>query len=202
MLLDPGSYADESAFALEGVDVVAVTHAHADHFDPDRLAALHARNPNAVLCALPEVIARAGERWSATVAMEAGRHLDLPGLTVRAVGGTHDAIHPELPVPGNLGFVLAERDGVSLFHPGDSYAAVPEGVDLLAVPIAAPWARLGDTVEFVRRVAPRWVLPIHDAGLAPVWRRYFWSTVLGLGGAEPAPGLDDGVIEVVASGAR
>src|SRR5699024_4678166 len=90
-----------------------------------------------------------------------GDRITAAGFDVTVVGETHAVIHPDIPVIANVGYVIVG----TVFHPGDSFA-VPEaanGVEVLCVPVAAPWLRLGDAVDFVRAVGARVVVPIHDA---------------------------------------
>jgi hypothetical protein len=51
-----------------------------------------------------------------------------------------------------------------VFHPGDSFT-VPEGtvVETLFVPLNAPWAKLAESIEFVRAVKPGRAFALHDA---------------------------------------
>ena len=40
-------------------------------------------------------------------------------------------------------------------------------VDVLLVPIGAPWLKVSEAIDYVRQVAPRVAIPIHQGGLAP-----------------------------------
>ena len=51
-----------------------------------------------------------------------------------------------------------------LLHPGDSLEVKGVGrCEIMALPIAAPWLRLVDALMYGRSLAPRTVIPIHDA---------------------------------------
>jgi hypothetical protein len=84
-------------------------------------------------------------------------------MPVRAYGGWHAMIHPDIPRVVNLGFLVND----SVYHPGDSFD-VPQGaaVETLFVPISAPWLKLAESVDFVRAVAPRHAYALHDAVLS------------------------------------
>lgn len=93
-------------------------------------------------------------------------------------------IHPYLERIDNRGVVLSATGEPTLFHPGDALDADPGEVDLLCVPVNAPWSNVAETVEFVRRVAPaRGVVPIHD-GLLNDWGRGFYVQHIGGYGAD------------------
>src|SRR5690606_40954206 len=88
-------------------------------------------------------------------------------------GGTHAVIHPSSPPVGSVGYLFQEGDGARVFQPGDSYDHVPEQVDLLALPITAPWANMADTAAFLAAVSPREAIPIHDAILSDAGRALY-----------------------------
>jgi hypothetical protein len=58
--------------------------------------------------------------------------------------------------------VLQSEGQPTLFHPGDALDAVPDGVDILAVPAYGPWAAMKETIDFVRAVGALEGFPIHD----------------------------------------
>lgn len=184
ILIDPGSYTSDDAFGLTGLDAIAVTHQHADHADVERLGRLVAANPAAVLLAEPETqpkLAAVGGAWTPA---SVGDSVALGTVTMTAVGGRHAVIHPEIQRVGNVGFVIAAPGEPTLFHPGDSYETAPDGIDVLAVPMSAPWAKLGETIDFVRRVAPRTAFPIHDTGLSERGYPGYWRNLEQLGRVE------------------
>ena len=51
--------------------------------------------------------------------------------------GGHAAIHPDVPQIANVGYLV---DGLVL-HPGDAFTVPDAAVELLLVPIAAPWLK-------------------------------------------------------------
>ena len=61
-----------------------------------------------------------------------------------------------------MGYVLRSEGEPTLFHPGDALEAVPDGVDILAVPAYGPWAAMKETIDFVRAVGALEGFPIHD----------------------------------------
>jgi L-ascorbate metabolism protein UlaG (beta-lactamase superfamily) len=165
VLIDPGVFSPGFE-EQSGLDAVLITHQHADHLDPQRIGALIAGNPSAtVLCeaACVEILAGLGVEGTA---LAQGQTYDLGGVTVTGVGSTHAEIYREIPRIGNVGMLLRADGEPSLLHPGDSYARAPEGVDLLAVPLSAPWSALKETIDFVRAVSPGRLFPVHDGTLS------------------------------------
>jgi L-ascorbate metabolism protein UlaG (beta-lactamase superfamily) len=86
-----------------------------------------------------------------------------------------------LPRVGNLGLVMRAEGEPSLFHPGDAYDAEPGQVDILALPLNAPWTASRDTVAFAQRISPRVCFPIHDGLLNADGRQLYLSQVKSFG---------------------
>lgn len=41
---------------------------------------------------------------------------------------------------------------------------------MLLAPLAGPWMKLSEGIDFLRAVSPAVAVPVHDAGLAPAHR--------------------------------
>jgi L-ascorbate metabolism protein UlaG (beta-lactamase superfamily) len=195
LLIDPGNFSSDEAFELDRLDGIVVTHQHPDHLDPDRLGGLLERNQGATLLCDPET-ADALEHGAWT----AHSHDDetfIGGLTLLGVGAQHAVILPDLPRITNTGVLVSAEGEPTLFHPGDSYEHAPDGVDVLALPLVAPWAKISETVDFVTRVSPATLFPIHDAGLAERAYGLYWGQVENFGGVQDARRLDPAESTVV-----
>jgi L-ascorbate metabolism protein UlaG (beta-lactamase superfamily) len=157
LVIDPGMFTEPAA--LDGVDAVLITHEHADHLDVDALAEALGKRPAVTVHAHPAVVAKLGALDGVVTEVNSGDDFTAASFRVRAFGGWHAEIHPELPRVPNLGFLVNE----SVYHPGDSFD-VPQGVhvDTLFVPVSGPWLKLADSVEFVRAIAPRRAYALHD----------------------------------------
>jgi L-ascorbate metabolism protein UlaG (beta-lactamase superfamily) len=181
VLVDPGTLS-HGFEELEGLDAVLITHAHPDHVDVERLAPLLESNDGALLRAEPSTAESLSGSGLPARPLHPGESLDVAGATATAVGGRHAVIHVDVARIGNVGFLLSAEGEPTLFHPGDSYEAVPAGVDVLAVPLNAPWAASKETVEFVRAVGAREGLLVHDGLLSPAGRAVYGGQVATLGG--------------------
>jgi L-ascorbate metabolism protein UlaG (beta-lactamase superfamily) len=157
VVIDPGMFTDPEA--LDGAGAVLITHEHPDHYLPQHLRATDAPvfTIEAVAARIREDAPDVAER---VTVVAPGEEFDA-GLPVRAVGELHAVIHPEFPRFFNSGYVLAVGDQ-RLYHPGDALTEPGEPVDVLFVPVSAPWMRASEAIEFARAVkAPR-NLAIHD----------------------------------------
>jgi L-ascorbate metabolism protein UlaG (beta-lactamase superfamily) len=180
LLVDPGGFTPGWE-ELSGLDAVFVTHEHPDHIDRDRLPTLLERNRRARLITEPGVAGQlAGSVQRDVEALEAGGTTTVEGVTVAGVGGRHAVIHEDIPRIGNVGYLFTTDGEPTLFHPGDMIDTAPEGVDVLAVPLSAPWCAGKETAAFLRAVAARSALPIHDALLSPTGRALYLRVLGGL----------------------
>ena len=157
VVIDPGIFTEVSA--LDGADAVLITHEHLDHYLPDHLRATDAPvfTIDAVAAKIRDDAPEVAER---VTVVAPGEEFDV-GLPVRAVGELHAVIHPEFPRFYNSGYVLTAGQQ-KVYHPGDALTPPEEEVDLLLVPVSAPWMKASEAIDFARAVkAPR-NLAIHD----------------------------------------
>lgn len=166
ILIDPGSF---SSFEdVTGLTAVVVTHQHADHLDPERAPALLAANPGARVLMEAETAAAADPGYADRVeVLSPGGAVELGSgegaVTLTGVGERHADNHPYVPRVGNTGVVVRAEGEPVLYHPGDALDGEPGEVDLLAVPVSAPWGKVAEAIAFVRRLAPaRGIIPVHD----------------------------------------
>jgi len=185
ILIDPGNI-DPQWHGLTGLDLILVTHQHADHLDPAEAPALFAANPQARVIVEPSIVALAGHEVPGVgvipqipdvETLEPGETATLDPVTITAVGGRHAVIHADIPRIGNIGYLLAADGEPTLFHPGDSYEFTPSEVDVLAFPTQAPWAALKEGIDFARAIGAPLGFPIHDGLLRDVGRTMVFGRI-------------------------
>ena len=180
ILIDPGVFSP-GIVDVTGLDVILVTHQHADHVDLQRLPAVLEANPQALLYAEPQAAAVMAEAGIGSEHTVAGEELSFGRVLIMPVGEKHALINEALPRIGNLGVVIRVEGEPSLFHPGDAYDAEPGQIDILAVPLNAPWTASRDTVAFAQRIAPKVSVPIHDVLLSAIGRQLYLSQLKSFG---------------------
>jgi L-ascorbate metabolism protein UlaG (beta-lactamase superfamily) len=162
LVIDPGTLSERAA--LDGVDAVLITHEHVDHLDVGALSDVLVTRPSVTVYTHPDVVPQLAELDSVVSTVVAGDEFTAAGFRVRAYGGLHAEIHPEIPRVSNLGyFIEGEGGSGGVYHPGDSFDVPTDAeVETLFVPVSGPWLKLAEAIEFVRSVAPRRAYALHD----------------------------------------
>lgn len=156
ILIDPGTFS--AGFEeLTGLTGILITHEHLDHLDLERLPAVVAANPQAALYADRGSAAKLQAAGLTATAVSAGDSFDL-GTIVTVHGDQHAVIYSEIPSISNASYLIGGR----LLHPGDSLDVLDLDVEILALPTAAPWMALKESVDYYRALAPQVAFPIHE----------------------------------------
>ncbi|MFE6052186.1 MBL fold metallo-hydrolase [Kitasatospora sp. NPDC056446] len=182
VVIDPGAFTDPAALA--GADAVLITHEHMDHFEESRLRAALEADPALRVWTNSAVAAQLDGVAQRVTTVGEGDAFELGGVGVSVHGEWHAEIHRDIPRVKNIGFLFDGR----LFHPGDAFTVPPHAVDTLLLPLAAPWSKAGEVVDYVREAGPRLAVPVHEATLSPIGHmvatRLLGPDGPGTGGAE------------------
>jgi len=183
IVIDPGTFTD--AEAVDGAGAVLITHEHPDHY-----VAEHLRRTDAPVFTIEAVAAKIREEApdvaERTTVVAPGDALEVAGVPVAVVNEKHAVIHPEMPHFDNSGYLLTLGD-TTLFHPGDALDGPGQPVDVLCLPVSAPWARSMDLIEFARTVAAPTNVAIHDRVYSEAGSQIFDGQVAAF---LPKAGLD------------
>ncbi|MEV8513889.1 MBL fold metallo-hydrolase [Dactylosporangium sp. NPDC051484] len=181
LVIDPGVFSESEA--LEGADAVLITHEHMDHVDLDKLRAAAAKQPALTVHTHPDVEAQLTDLDADVFAVNPGDMFVAAGMTVRAHGGRHAVIHPDIPRIVNLGFAIEAPFG-TIYHPGDSFHVPDEEIATLFVPVSAPWLKLSEAIDFARAVKPERAFALHDSLLVEAGQQMVTGHMTRLSGTQ------------------
>lgn len=159
LVYDPVEF-EQKLSELANVVGIIITHKHGDHCQPAVIERIKAANPAAELI----VSAQTAEMVNGASVAMAGDTRDVSGFKLDFFGRDHAAIIPGQVPCDNIGVVI---DGL-LVNSGDSFDLPDVQPKVLLAPIAAPWCRVSETIDFVKKARPEVVIPFHDAVLSPL----------------------------------
>lgn len=174
LIVDPGTFTMPVG-DINDVVAVVITHEHTDHWTADQLERILDRNPKARILGPAGVAAAASGFAVETVAD--GDHLEIDPFDLKFFGTTHAVIHESIPLVDNTGVLIDDE----LYYAGDAYTVPPVRVGTLAVPIGAPWLKIGDAMDYVLAVKPERSFFVHEATLSQIGKgmtsaRIEWAT--------------------------
>jgi len=158
ILTDPGTYSTEQD-TLTGIDLVVISHEHADHFHIESVKAILKNNPNVKIITNAAVGKKLDEAGIAYEVVDGTNATDFKGVAIEAADHRHGEIFEEMGQVQNTAYYI---DG-ALYYPGDSFGIPTKPVDILALPIAGPWVRIGDAIRYALEIKPRVAFPVHEA---------------------------------------
>ena len=157
LVFDPVEF-KEKLPEFTNVAAVVITHKHSDHCQPAVIEKIMAANPGAELITSQQTTETLP---NASMAV-AGDTRDVAGFQLAFFGRDHAAIIPGQVPCDNIGVVV---DGL-IVNPGDSFDLPEVQPKVLLAPIAAPWSKVSETIDFVKRAQAQVVVPFHDAVLS------------------------------------
>lgn len=160
------------------VDLVLVSHLHADHLHVPSLAAVDATAPMVVPRGARAYLRGLGARE--IVEVEPGESLGIAGLRVDVLAARHEGRRHRLARHGAPAIGFRVDDGrASFWYPGDTgldeSMSDVQPVDLALVPVGGWGPTVGPehldpdrAVTAVGRVGARWAVPVHFGTFWPV----------------------------------
>jgi L-ascorbate metabolism protein UlaG (beta-lactamase superfamily) len=160
IVVDPGRYTTDFIVPENPVVAIIITHEHGDHLDTDIIQEIVDANHSVVIIGPEEVTAKLSKFETRTV--HGGDSFAQDGFDLDFYGDDHAQIHKNIPLAQNVGILIEDR----LYYPGDSFTMPEKSVDTLALPVAAPWLKISESIEFMKAVGARFTFPTHDAVLS------------------------------------
>lgn len=160
ILTDPGNYSTIPN-TLENIDVVLITHEHADHFHLESLKILLAHNPKIQIITNRGVGALLHVEKIAHTLLEHGQAQDIDGVSFEGHGEKHALIYQGWKEVINTGYFIGSR----LFYPGDAFYNPMKQVEILALPVAGPWMKISEAIDYTKAIKPKVCFPVHDGNI-------------------------------------
>lgn len=161
VLTDPGSYTVDSQKDIQNIDIVLITHEHADHLHVESLVEIVRNNPGVQVITNSSVGKIIQDVEIEHTILEGRNILEISGVIIESFDGNHEEIFEEVGQVQNTGYFIDEK----LFYPGDSYIEPKKDVDILALPVAGPWCKVPDAIRYALSVKPEKAFPVHDGML-------------------------------------
>jgi len=171
ILTDPGVFTTDQN-KLTGVDLLLITHEHADHFHIQSVVEILGQNPQVKIITNNAVGKLLAVENIPFELVDDGKSYTYKDVVISGHGHKHAEIYKELGQVENTSFMIDGR----LFFPGDAYYNPNKSVEILALPVAGPWAKISDAITYALHVKPKVAFPVHDAVLSHPAMSANWLT--------------------------
>lgn len=180
ILTDPGDYTTAQT-AVKNIDVVLITHEHADHLHVESLKAALANNPQAKIITNSGVGAILDKEGIPYTLVDDGKETTEKGVKIAGFGKEHAEIYKTWKKVENTSYFIGGR----LFYPGDAFYQPNRPVEILALPVAGPWLKISEVIEYALAVKPKICFPVHDGVLVRTGTTHrITGTIVGEAGIE------------------
>lgn len=160
ILTDPGAWTTAQN-EVAGIDVILITHEHQDHLHVESVQKILQNNPQANIYANKSVGKILDQHGIPHMLLEHGQKAEVMGVVIEAYGERHAHIYETMPDVVNTGYFLAGR----FFYPGDAFYNLGRPVEVLALPVAGPWMKISEAIDYARAIKPKKCFPVHDGML-------------------------------------
>lgn len=163
IMTDPSdfNYGGDSVLE-ENLDLILITHEHADHLHIPTLKEILIKNPNVSIITNTSVGKLLEVENISYRKVEDQESFDFEGINIFGFGDIHAQIYEDYGQVQNTGYMIDE-----FCYPGDSLTLPNKKVDILALPVLGPWLLMKDAINYAKEINPRIVFPVHDAPLKP-----------------------------------
>ncbi len=160
ILIDQGSYST-SQNQVKNIDFVFITHEHFDHYCLENLKEILKNNPQVKIITNKSVGALSQKENISFCEVGDDKNFNSTGVSIEGIGKDHALIYPSIPIIQNTGCLIANK----FFYSGDALIDPLKKVEILALPIAAPWMRLSEAIDYALKINPKICFPVHDWNL-------------------------------------
>lgn len=170
IMTDPGSYTVEEQAREKNIDLILITHEHGDHIHVESLKKILVNNPDVKIITndgVGKLLKEAGIKYEV---LENKTSKEIFGIELEAHDCKHEEIFEDLGQVQNTAYFIGQR----LFYPGDAFYNPGKPIEILALPVAGPWAKVKDFMTYVLLVKPKACFPVHDGMLTSFVGSAYW----------------------------
>jgi L-ascorbate metabolism protein UlaG (beta-lactamase superfamily) len=158
ILTDPGTFTTEPVKTVMGINIILITHEHGDHFHVESIEAVLKNNPGATVVSNSAVAKLLSEKNIPCMVIGDAQSGTVSGIVIEGFGKDHAVIYGEMGLVENTGYMVAGK----FYFPGDSFYDPKKPIDVLALPVAGPWMKISEAIDFAKQVKPRTAFGVHD----------------------------------------
>jgi L-ascorbate metabolism protein UlaG (beta-lactamase superfamily) len=161
VMTDPGSWTVDEQVKEKNVDLIIITHEHGDHIHVKSLKEIIKNNPKVSIITnqgVGKLLDEAGIKYEI---LKNKDPKDFFGVKIEAHDCKHEEIYEEFGQVQNAGYFIGKR----LFYPGDAFYNPDKPVEILALPVAGPWANIKSAINYALEIKPKFCFPVHDGML-------------------------------------
>jgi L-ascorbate metabolism protein UlaG (beta-lactamase superfamily) len=167
IVTDPGNFTTAQN-ELEGVNIILITHEHQDHYHLESVQAMLTRNPAAVVVTNAAVGALLQAAGIASTRVGDGEQTEITGIKIEGYGKDHAPIYEDMGKVENTAYMVAGK----FYFPGDNYHLPGREVGVLALPVAGPWMKISDAIDFAKAIKAPVAFGVHDGMIVPGFRDF------------------------------
>ncbi len=147
---------------MTGIDLILISHEHKDHYHVDSVKMVMKNNPKARIITNKAVSALLEKEGFKSEIVGDGEKIQVDQCLIEGFGKDHAPIYRDLMLVENTGYLINSY----LYIPGDAFHKPQQKpVEVLALPIAGPWVKISDSIDYALDVHPKVVFPVHDSNL-------------------------------------
>jgi L-ascorbate metabolism protein UlaG (beta-lactamase superfamily) len=159
IMTDPGNYSTNQNEIL-GIDYVFISHEHGDHFHVESVKKILENNPNIKIITNSAVKTLLDKENIICEILENGENI-FDEIKVEAKSCDHADIFDIVKPVLNTAYFFDNK----LFYPGDAFLNLEKEIEILALPVAGPWMKIRESLEYVLKIKPKIAFPVHDGML-------------------------------------
>ncbi len=168
IMTDPGNFTIKEQEKVTDLSGIIITHEHQDHFHVDSVKAILKINPGITIVANAAVGRLLDVEGITHTVVGDKQSFEIEGIKIEGFGKDHAPIYGDMGRVENTGYFVAD----TFYFPGDNFYVPGKKVDVLALPVAGPWMKMADAIDFAKAIQARTAFGVHDGMIVPSFRGF------------------------------